>query len=55
MRRRQPTAGRFSNSFALVKASANVLRMDKELMVFPLMSGVATVLIAANPELGCGV
>jgi len=31
-------AGRFSNSFVLVKASANVLRMDKELMAFPLMS-----------------
>ena len=41
-------AGRFSNSFVLVKASANVLRMDKELMAFPLMSGVATVLIAAS-------
>jgi hypothetical protein len=41
-------AGRFSNSFALVKASANVLKLDKELMVFPLMSGVATVLVAAS-------
>ena len=41
-------AGRFSNSFALVKASANVLRLDKELLVFPLMSGVATVLVAAS-------
>lgn len=41
-------AGRFSNSFALVKASANVLRLDKELMVFPLMSGVATILVAAS-------
>jgi hypothetical protein len=41
-------AGRFSNSFALVKASANVLRLDKELMVFPLMSGIATVLVAAS-------
>jgi hypothetical protein len=41
-------AGRLSNSFALVKASANVLRLDKELMVFPLMSGIATVLVAAS-------
>ena len=41
-------AGRFSNSFALVKASANVLRLDKELMIFPLMSGIATVLVAAS-------
>ncbi|MBM4183771.1 MAG: hypothetical protein FJ207_06030 [Gemmatimonadetes bacterium] len=41
-------AGRLSNSFALVKASANVLRLDKELMIFPLMSGIATVLVAAS-------
>lgn len=41
-------AGRVSNSIALVKASANVLRLDKELMVFPLMSGIATVLVAAS-------
>jgi Family of unknown function (DUF6159) len=41
-------AGSFSNSFALVKASANVLKMDKELMVFPLMSGIATVLVTAS-------
>lgn len=41
-------AGRLSNSFALVKASVNVLRLDKELMVFPLMSGIATVLVAAS-------
>jgi uncharacterized protein DUF6159 len=41
-------AGSFSNSFALVKASANVLRLDKELMVFPLMSGIATILVSAS-------
>lgn len=41
-------AGSFSNSWALVKASANVLKMDKELMVFPLMSGVATLLVVAS-------
>ncbi|HSG10046.1 MAG TPA: DUF6159 family protein [Longimicrobiales bacterium] len=41
-------AGSFSNSWALVKASANVLRMDKELMVFPLMSGIATMLVVAS-------
>ena len=41
-------AGSFSNSFALVKASANVLRLDKELLVFPLMSGIATVLVTAS-------
>jgi hypothetical protein len=41
-------AGSFSNSWALVKASANVLRLDKELMVFPLMSGIATLLVTAS-------
>jgi hypothetical protein len=41
-------AGRISNSFALVKASANVLRLDKELLIFPLMSGVATILVCAS-------
>jgi hypothetical protein len=41
-------AGSFSNSWALVKASANVLKMDKELMVFPLMSGVASLLVVAS-------
>ena len=40
-------AGSFSNSWALVKASAGVLKMDKELVVFPLMSGIATVLVIA--------
>lgn len=41
-------AGSFSNSWTLVKASANVLKMDKELLVFPLMSGIATVLVTAS-------
>lgn len=41
-------AGSFANSWALVKASAAVLRMDKELMVFPVLSGIATVLIVAS-------
>ncbi len=41
-------AGSFSNSWALVKASANVLRMDKELMVFPLLSGIATLLVIVS-------
>ncbi len=41
-------AGSFSNSWALVKASANVLRLDKELLVFPLLSGVATLLVMAS-------
>jgi hypothetical protein len=41
-------AGRFSNSFALVKASAHVLRLDKELLVFPLMSGIASILVTVS-------
>jgi hypothetical protein len=41
-------AGSFSNSWSLVKASAGVLKLDKELLVFPLLSGVATVLVAAT-------
>lgn len=41
-------AGSFSNSWALVKASARVLKMDKELVVFPLMSGIATLLVIAS-------
>jgi hypothetical protein len=41
-------AGSFSNSFTLVKASAHVLKIDKELLVFPLLSGVASVLVTAS-------
>ncbi len=41
-------AGRLSNSLTLVKASVNVLRLDKELMLFPLMSGIATMLVCAT-------
>lgn len=36
---------RFSNSWALVKASASVLSADKELMVFPAISSVLSVLV----------
>ncbi|MBP6703619.1 MAG: hypothetical protein KBH14_06155 [Vicinamibacteria bacterium] len=36
---------RFSNSWALVKASAEVLRADKELMVFPVISAALSVLV----------
>lgn len=41
-------AGSISRSWALAKASANVLALDKELMVFPLLSGVATILVTAT-------
>jgi len=45
-------AGRIGNSVALMKASVNVLKLDKELMVFPVMSGVASVLVAGVYFLG---
>lgn len=41
-------AGKFANSWTLVKASTNVLMLDKELLVFPLMSAIATVLVTAT-------
>ena len=36
---------RFQRSFALVKASATVLRQDTHLLVFPLISGLASLLV----------
>jgi hypothetical protein len=33
---------KFSRSWELVKASAAVLKLDKELMLFPVLSGAAT-------------
>jgi FtsH-binding integral membrane protein len=36
---------RFSRSFELVKFSAGVLRKDKELLIFPLLSSIAAVLV----------
>ncbi|MDA0328674.1 MAG: DUF6159 family protein [Gemmatimonadetes bacterium] len=41
-------AGSMGNSVALMKASINVLKLDKELMVFPMLSGVASVLVMAS-------
>ena len=37
-----------SRSWELVKASASVLRSDKELMLFPLISGLATLVVLAT-------
>ena len=37
---------KMSRSWALMKASANVLRLDKELMFFPLLSGVAAIIVS---------
>jgi hypothetical protein len=39
---------KFSRSWELVKASAAVLRSDKELMLFPILSGAATLLVLAT-------
>ena len=36
---------RFSNSWGLVKASWAVLRADKELVVFPIVSGIASIIV----------
>jgi len=51
-------AGKFARSWDLVQASAAVLKSDKELLVFPLVSAVATLLVAATfllPIIGFGV
>ncbi len=39
---------KFAHSWALVKASASVLRSDKELLVFPLLSAVCSLIVAAS-------
>lgn len=39
---------KFAQSWSLVKASASVLRSDKELLLFPLLSGIASVIVAAS-------
>ena len=39
---------RFSRSWALMKASGTVLQQDKELLVFPLCSAIAAMLIGAT-------
>lgn len=39
---------RISNSWALVKASANVLRADKELLVFPIVSMIGSLIVLAT-------
>jgi hypothetical protein len=41
-------SSRFSRSWSLMKASGTVLKQDKELMVFPLLSVISTVLVAAT-------
>jgi hypothetical protein len=39
---------RFSRSWSLVQASGEVLRQDKELLVFPLCSAIATIILSAS-------
>ena len=39
---------KFARSWALVKASAGVLKQDKELLVFPAISAVASLLVMAS-------
>jgi hypothetical protein len=49
--------GKFARSWALAKASMSVLRSDKELLVFPLLSVLAVMLVAATfllPLFGLG-
>ena len=48
-------AGKFSRSWALLKASAAVLRSDKSLLLFPLLSGLCTLLVAASFLLPVGM
>lgn len=40
--------GKFSRSWALVKASAGVLRSDKELLLFPVISGMCALVVVAS-------
>ncbi len=39
---------KFSRSWELVKASASVLRSDKELLLFPVFSAIATLIVVAT-------
>jgi hypothetical protein len=39
---------KFSRSWALAKASATVLKSDKELLLFPVISSIATLVVAAT-------
>lgn len=48
-------AGKFARSWALMKASAAVLRSDKSLLVFPLLSGICVLLVAASFLIPVGV
>ncbi|MCI0691739.1 hypothetical protein L0337_06980 [candidate division KSB1 bacterium] len=40
--------GKFSNTWSLMKASWQVLKKDKELLLFPFISGIACLLVLAS-------
>lgn len=40
--------GKFARSWALMKASATILRQDKELLLFPLLAGLASLVLIAS-------
>lgn len=41
-------ANRIGNSVSLMRASLNVLKLDKELLLLPVMSGIASMLVMAS-------
>ena len=50
--------GKFARSWALAKASMDILRSDRELLVFPLVSAIAVVVVALSfilPMFGLGL
>jgi hypothetical protein len=47
--------GRFARSWVLIKSSWAVLKQDKELMILPLVSGLALMAIAASFVFGMGL
>lgn len=40
--------GKFGRTWEMMKSSARILRQDKELMVFPVLSGIFTLLLVAS-------
>lgn len=48
-------AGKWARSWALMRASAAVLRADKALLAFPLLAGVCSLLVAASFLLPVGL
>ena len=40
--------GKFASSWALMKASWNILKLDKEMLVFPFLSAIGVILVALS-------